>query len=262
MSNTRTSRFQIRSYALRVAVAGLLVVGYAFTPGCSINDQCELSDARCDGNVAVGCAENTGKGLPGNVIITTNCAAPTTCFAGADYAVCALKADSCDPATFVQRCEGEVPVVCTDPGGDSEGKTFEIMGVPCSYGNTCIAGGCADPADMMCDPKTYMPTCDAEGRSLLCVEMGEANSGRFRVARIQDTCKDGNQCFSGPNYVGCGSTNTTCDRNTFKFRCEGNSVIQCGDAYMQDAAAPVVGLEYALPCPNGCGDVNGVTGCL
>lgn len=244
---------------LAVAAAGVAMLVSAIMSGCSV-DECELSEARCDGNVAIGCYEYNGKGIAGNQRSSITCTLPMMCVAGDGYAVCALKPEPCDPMTFVDRCEGELPVICTGAEGDAEGKTFEVLSVPCQYGNTCVAGGCGVPGDMTCDPKTYAPSCD-QGKPTVCWPVGEYMSDRYRVAYAGDACKDENPCFSGTGYAGCGRDGTQCTGSTFVDRCEGDSLIRCFDATMQNPMPPFLGLEYVTTCANGCEVQNGLAGC-
>ncbi len=260
MSTTKKLEKRLNSHILLAVLATLITLGFSMASGCEVVDECDLSEARCDGNVAIGCQQANGRGEVGTRRITATCAAPTSCFAGDGYAVCALSATPCDPATFVQKCDGANVIVCGYPEGDAEDHNFEVSEALCDNGNTCVAGGCGLPADITCDPATYVPTCEPD-KLTLCREMGEFDSGRFRVAYQDNKCTDGNQCFTGPNYGGCGRDGTTCDKTTFAERCEGNTLIRCLDAYQQMIAPPFVGLEYAVPCPTSCSIDNGLGTC-
>jgi hypothetical protein len=150
--------------------------------------------------------------------------------------------------------------MCSYAEGDTEEKQFEVLGSPCKNSNTCIAGGCGVPGDMTCDPKTYSPSCD-QGTPTICTQMGELTSDRYRVAYAREACKDGNQCFSGAGYAGCGRDGTQCSTSTFVRRCEGDSVVLCGDTSMLDPKPPFIGLEYLVPCAKGCVTTNGIGEC-
>lgn len=236
-------------------VAALLSACGSLNP----NSECSLEDSRCEGDVAVECYEAGGKSsLPSYQYARTTCEAPLSCTSGEDYAVCAVSPEPCDAATFEQRCQGELPVVC-GVASNSSAKSFQILATPCFFGNTCVAGGCGLAADVECDPDTFEPTC-TDGTPTTCQQMGESQSDRYRVAYAAAACGDGNACVTGPGYAGCTHNQVECDPNTFEARCDGDNLISCGITFGQ-VGGPDVRLEHQIACPNGCDSSQGFAAC-
>lgn len=252
---------------IRRTLAATLCLGVSIIVwGCSPTDSplsnCVPKDTHCEGNVAVECVKNGG-GQAGPVewyeLVNTTCAAPSSCFAGDGFAACALSAEPCDYGTFVPTCAGDRVVIC-DNASKASDQFFQVVEEPCKYGNTCIVGGCAAPGDTKCDPTTHTDAC-TNGAPTICAQMGNGQSVEYREAFASDACADGNQCLTGPGWVGCGRDGTTCDSGTFQPRCEGDKLITC-ELTSSSSVSNFVKLEYQTTCPKGCGpNASGVAEC-
>ncbi len=247
-------------------VAATLGVGFSVCfGGCSAEDSplsdCVPKETHCDGKVAVECVKYGG-GKSGPIefysFVKTTCEAPLSCFAGDSFATCSLSAEPCDLSTFKGTCAGDRVVIC-DYASEVSSAFFQTVAPPCKFGNTCLAGGCGAPSDTTCDPMTYAPTC-TNGVPTICAQMGNGISDQYRAAFETDACADGNQCLTGPGWVGCGRDGTTCKSNAFQRRCEGDKWITCELAYDQMLDIPVE-LEYQTTCPKGCSSASGVAAC-
>ena len=242
-----------------MTLCGLALLWSACPASLNPNSECSPEDARCEDGVAVECVESGGKtGVSVYEYVRTECGAGSMCFEGQEYAVCAVAPEPCDAATFEQRCQGELQVVCGVASGSSP-KTFQIQAAPCVFGNVCVAGGCGLAADVECDPDSFTPTC-TDGTPTTCQQMGESQSDRYREAYAAAPCADGNACVTGPGYAGCSHNQVECDPNTFEARCDGDKLISCGLTFGQ-VGGPDVRLEHQIECPNGCDTSQGFAGC-
>lgn len=253
----------IKSIAQTLAIALCLGVSVGVS-GCTAEENplsnCQPKDSHCEGNIAVECASFGGK-TPVELykLVNTTCEAPLKCFPGDGFATCSLAAEPCDLATFVQTCVGDRVVIC-DTASQVSNDYFQVVAEPCKFGNTCIVGGCAAPSDTKCDPMTYTDAC-TNGVPTICAQMGNGQSVEYREAFSRDACADGNQCLTGPGWVGCGRDGTTCETNAFQRRCEGDKLITC-ELTDSSKSSNFVGVEFQTTCPKGCGpNSSGVADC-
>lgn len=255
----------IKNIAQTLAIAlclGISVSVWGCSPEESPLSKCVPTDTRCDGNTAVECVKYGG-GKAGPVefydFVNTACEAPLKCFPGDGFATCSIAAEPCDLATFAPTCAGDRVVIC-DTASKASDLYFQVVDEPCKHGNTCVVGGCAAPSDTMCDPMTHIDAC-TNGVPTICAQMGNGQSVEFREAFSRDACSDGNQCLTGPGWVGCGRDGTTCETNAFQRRCEADKLITC-ELTDSSKSSNFVGLEFQTTCPNGCGpNSSGVADC-
>lgn len=175
---------------------GLLAMGATACLGdLNPSSECQLSEFKCEGEVAAVCAPEQGGGKIGvstaNAWRRTDCKARgMVCTTGTSTAGCVVDKKPCDAKTFLASCAGSDLVTCTGLGGsdatnfptkvscgDGTCKTGKIQAecsfydkaAPCEPGKVACDGG----SRVECNAATGLSRKVACGQQEVCVSQGE-----------------------------------------------------------------------------------------
>lgn len=140
-----------------VLVAALGAGGCCFGGGASCDPDSYVG--HCEGRRYSVCRSERGYGFDfGSHVLEGECAADEECIdLGRSQVGCALApATTCNPETFVGRCLGQTPVVCTSLSSWITGS-YEVRGSACTGAYACVV----DEGDATCLP-TGGPPCPVD----------------------------------------------------------------------------------------------------